>query len=387
MNAPFFSVIIPTKNRSHVLSFAIQSVLNQTFDDFEIIVSDNDDSEILTREAVKAFFDPRIRYFRTTGTLSMPDNWQFGLDQAKGQYITVLEDKQVLYPDGLASMHSILSETGAAVLTWDGDHLDDTYNPPELIKFYGSGKVSTQASEEMLAGYARRLINYRLPRMINSCVKRSVVDYIQRETPLRRFFIPVCPDLSAAFIQLNYVNEIIHIDRSFFIWAAASLSAGRAIRLKTDVGRRSIEDIRDPGLYYDYVPIKSISLTNNFAINDYRRLRNLLGGRLSRYPISHHTYLVAVYKDILRSIKLGVDMTEEKDQWKDYFRSQRSNLKLKVSLYILKFLLKEAFKKFSSDLLGRGLVSRLARNRRVIPTSANPLQIALSRSKRVCDIT
>jgi glycosyltransferase involved in cell wall biosynthesis len=89
---PFFSVLIPTKNRSHLVGHAVQSVLGQNFDDFEIILVDNDDGDS-TQEVIKQFSDPRIRYYRTGG-LSMPWNWEYARQKANGLYLTVLEDKQ-----------------------------------------------------------------------------------------------------------------------------------------------------------------------------------------------------------------------------------------------------------------------------------------------------
>ncbi|MDN3605258.1 glycosyltransferase family 2 protein [Belliella kenyensis] len=55
---PLISVIIPTYNRAHVLANAIRSVLNQTFEDWELIVVD-DGSEDETRELVSVFFDDK----------------------------------------------------------------------------------------------------------------------------------------------------------------------------------------------------------------------------------------------------------------------------------------------------------------------------------------
>jgi len=60
---PTVSVIIPTYNRAHLVGRAIRSVLNQTFQDFEIIVVD-DGSTDNTEEVVKSFNDPRIRDIR-----------------------------------------------------------------------------------------------------------------------------------------------------------------------------------------------------------------------------------------------------------------------------------------------------------------------------------
>lgn len=60
---PTVSVVIPTYNRAHLLGRAIQSVLNQTYHDFEIIVVD-DGSTDNTEKVVKSFNDPRIHYIR-----------------------------------------------------------------------------------------------------------------------------------------------------------------------------------------------------------------------------------------------------------------------------------------------------------------------------------
>src|SRR6185312_2299854 len=102
MKPPFFSILLPTKNRSEIVPGAIQSALDQTFNDFELIISDNDDSEIATRQAVAKFEDSRIRYFRTSGKLRMYENWENAFNQASGEYVLVLEDKQRLVKDALS---------------------------------------------------------------------------------------------------------------------------------------------------------------------------------------------------------------------------------------------------------------------------------------------
>ncbi|HEX8639024.1 MAG TPA: glycosyltransferase family 2 protein, partial [Pyrinomonadaceae bacterium] len=68
MQKPFFSVVIPTRNRAQLLKHAIQSVLDQTFTDFEVIVSNNFSVDN-TKEVVNSYADERVRYFEAPRSL------------------------------------------------------------------------------------------------------------------------------------------------------------------------------------------------------------------------------------------------------------------------------------------------------------------------------
>ena len=60
---PKVTVCLPTYNRAHYLREAIESVLSQTFQDFELLICDNASTDE-TSEVVKSFRDARIRYVR-----------------------------------------------------------------------------------------------------------------------------------------------------------------------------------------------------------------------------------------------------------------------------------------------------------------------------------
>jgi glycosyltransferase involved in cell wall biosynthesis len=97
---PTVSIIIPTYNRAHVLSRAIQSVLAQTYQDFELIIVD-DGSTDDTERLVKSFNSEKIRYIRhieNKGPAAARNN---GIQSAKGDYIAFQDSDDEWMPQKL----------------------------------------------------------------------------------------------------------------------------------------------------------------------------------------------------------------------------------------------------------------------------------------------
>lgn len=91
------SVIITTYNRTHILPRAIQSVLNQTHTNFELIIVD-DGSEDNTEQLVKGMFDKRIRYIRHETNKGLPASRNTGIANATAEYIAFLDDDDEWMP-------------------------------------------------------------------------------------------------------------------------------------------------------------------------------------------------------------------------------------------------------------------------------------------------
>jgi glycosyltransferase involved in cell wall biosynthesis len=88
---PEVSVIIPTHNRATFLRLAVESVLNQTFEDLEIIVVD-DGSRDNTREVVCGFSDRRIRYIRHETSKGGSAARNTGIVNSISKYVAFLDD-------------------------------------------------------------------------------------------------------------------------------------------------------------------------------------------------------------------------------------------------------------------------------------------------------
>lgn len=88
---PKVSVCIPTYNYGRFIAEAIESVLAQTFKDFELIVVDNCSTDN-TRAVVEHYvnIDPRIVYYCNESNIGMVGNWNRCLGYARGKYIKIL---------------------------------------------------------------------------------------------------------------------------------------------------------------------------------------------------------------------------------------------------------------------------------------------------------
>lgn len=96
---PIFSVITPTYNREHFLARTIDSILSQTFKDFELIIVD-DGSTDHTRELIDRYKDLRIVYFyKENGGQNSAIN--AGLQKAKGEYIAFCDSDDTWMPEKL----------------------------------------------------------------------------------------------------------------------------------------------------------------------------------------------------------------------------------------------------------------------------------------------
>ncbi len=106
MTSPQVSVCIPTYNYGRFLPEAIESILNQNFTDFELLIIDDcskdNTTEVVQRYAAK---DARIRFSVNSPNVGMVNNWNLCLREARGEFIKfVFGDDLLTTPDALRKM-------------------------------------------------------------------------------------------------------------------------------------------------------------------------------------------------------------------------------------------------------------------------------------------
>ena len=134
---PLVSVIIPTYNRPEYLKQAISSAIRQTYQNIEIIVSDNCSSEN-PQSLVESFQDKRIKFWRHSQNIGMLANQLHTFKMASGKYVASLHDDDIwdedfltkLVPPLEASPDLILAFCDQYVIDGEGkiDHVNTTTN-------------------------------------------------------------------------------------------------------------------------------------------------------------------------------------------------------------------------------------------------------------------
>jgi glycosyltransferase involved in cell wall biosynthesis len=109
MNKPFFSVLVATYNRAHLIRRALDSIWQQSFADFEVLVID-DASTDATREIVTAISEPRLRYLRMDENGGAGQARNFGIAQAQGEFVAFVDDDDTIDPAFLAEIYAAIAK-------------------------------------------------------------------------------------------------------------------------------------------------------------------------------------------------------------------------------------------------------------------------------------
>jgi len=114
MKLPDFSVIIPTFNRADFVRSAVESVLQQTHINFEVLIVD-DGSTDNTEEVVASICDSRVKYFKkVNGERAAARN--FGVANAVGSYVTFLDSDDTLKTDHLMEAKKFREQNAEAII-------------------------------------------------------------------------------------------------------------------------------------------------------------------------------------------------------------------------------------------------------------------------------
>lgn len=205
MSSPEVSVVIPTYNRPRLLSRAIESVLNQTYTNFECIVVD-DASPTDSSSVVTGFDDDRLKYFEHEINQGASAARNTGIGNAHGEYIAFLDDDDEWLPTKLEKQVELFSE------------LDDEY---AIVYCWMDYRRNSDA--KVVKEYQPKHQGYIFPQMLDGqvigssstlLVRKEIAEQTRFDESLPRgndgdFIRRICKDYKVNYVPKTLVNYFV----------------------------------------------------------------------------------------------------------------------------------------------------------------------------------
>ena len=216
-DTPKISVIVPMYNAEKYLKTCVNSILNQSFTDFELILVD-DCSTDKTLDIAKTFQDSRIKILQTeknSGGCAVPRN--LGLDVAKGEFIYFIDADDAIVPQALKILHDKIVETDADIVYGCNWMIP---NNPEFTELEGlDGNLSGTSNEPVSKDLMTRVWFELCQNHMNSVVWLNLY---RRELfeGAEKIRYPNCfsEDVFVHFDLLCKTDNIVKIESPFYIY-------------------------------------------------------------------------------------------------------------------------------------------------------------------------
>lgn len=227
------SIVIPTKNRHGYLVDVVRYILSWKSQDFEVVVQDNSDDVSLKHLLAEFSSDIRLRYFHSSGWMSVIDNFNTALSKCEGQIVTMIGDDDGIMPWSIDiarwmienKVESVLPERGE--YTWPdlkGSYNSDYYNSKLRCRDVFTAKVSvldpvSELNSSLKLGGCTLA---DMPRLYYGFISRKSLDIVKSTTG--SYFPGPSPDMANASSCSLIVKNHYKLDFPVFISGSCSSS-------------------------------------------------------------------------------------------------------------------------------------------------------------------
>jgi hypothetical protein len=306
---PRFSIVVTSTDRPAFLNACVRAVLGGSFEDIEVIVSDNF-SKIPVTEVLADIKDERLRIIRTDSRLAVPDHWEFVWGHITGEFVTYLGDKSALHPDILATADKAIRDFDLDIMAWRVC----TYFYPDWNVEYGAlpsrGNVvflepgTTQKlyqcdTHAVLDHFCQNLRMYGcFPCMFGYVFRKALADQVHDRC--HGIFKGAVPETSSSFIVLGMCRPGKYAffdafgaiagrpgDSSF----ASMLSRGKTSQRMDDY----LAEFKGRDLLENHMP--KLHVISNYLASVISQARKYLPEHFSQYDFNHEMLARKVIDD------------------------------------------------------------------------------------------
>lgn len=202
---PYFSVVIPLYNKEKYIEKTLESVLNQTFENFEIIVVD-DGSTDASYEIVRSIKDARIRLIRQeNGGPSKARNC--GIREAKGEFIAFLDADDEWLAEKLKAQYEYHLEHPNVLWSSTGFQVKGGKREEKII--YTGVRTTEDALEDIIAGMVIQTSTVVIKTTVFTDVRLLFNEFVKRSEDREVWLKMAC-----LFPKIGYVKQVLTIYRA-----------------------------------------------------------------------------------------------------------------------------------------------------------------------------
>ena len=299
------TVVIPTRNRAKLAMNAIRSVLEQSVENLQILVSDNSTIRSEANELssfCKSLINNKVHYIVPPNQMPMTQHWDWAMGKAlefpESSHVSFLTDRMIFKKNDLTEAIKIIKHHPDKILSYNIDTVVDNDLPVRLVQVPWTGNVFEIKSERLLSLVSQATLHNSLPRMLNSIVPHSSLDRIRSH--FGNVFDSISPDFCFCFRVLELFEAILFFDKPILLQHALYRSNGEsgALGRKTEDFLDFIAELGDTsinfgapipeimtvfnGICHEYCVVKEQARSNKFHDIDKPAYLNFLANEIKR---------------------------------------------------------------------------------------------------------
>ncbi|MFL2601056.1 MAG: glycosyltransferase family 2 protein [Flavobacteriaceae bacterium] len=296
-NKPYFSVVLPNYNHGKFLKQAIDSVLNQSYNNWELLIIDNHSSDN-SDKIISSYDDPRIKSFKIKNDGVIAKSRNYGIKNSKADWIAFLDSDDIWYENKLSTLIN---------LTYKG--FDIICSNEYQNKIYESKKTPNYYNLETKKFYDELLIFGNKLSTSSTIVSNSF--------------------LKKKKLLFNESKDLITVE-DYDLWLNIALKNGNFGFCEDFLGEYRIHGKNlSENFDYHFKNLKNLTMLHVFEIQNFSNSQDLweiIEPRLKIIRISYY-----LRKNIYRGLSLLV--------------REMFSLKASKSISLLKFLIKKLFRR------------------------------------------
>lgn len=299
-----YSIVIPTRNSTTYLKSQLSILLKSKRDDFEILISDNNDS--CDNELNAYLSDNRVKIIWPDFVLSMSSNYEFAINHVSGEWVQLLGSDDAILPWYFEKLDYLLhTYKDIRVITWRRAYFFWPDSPSvydgRCLEFSANMqiKVCNIKSHFFFALIGLKSM-FELPQLYTgSLIKKDLIDEIKMKSN-GLFYHSIIPDIYSSVAIMTHVKDYVYSNLPMTLIGTSGKTMGFLNRIYQDSNELNYFDSKSPRKIHS-----SISETfHSTGFSSFYLLEGFRSAPFSKSTFKGHCYTIAAYLDVLNTNKI-----------------------------------------------------------------------------------